>query len=81
MTRRRLDRRVSNSVSQARIIWERTRFCAPHGPGKTEVLFLDAEQALRLIGNPALEPIAKEASERLHRAASMLVGDRIQPEP
>ena len=51
------------------------------GPSKTEVMFLDAEQALRLIANAALEPIAKEASERLHRAARMLVGDRIQPEP
>lgn len=45
------------------------------GPGKTEILFVDAEQALRLIGNPALEPIAKEASQRLRRAARMLADD------
>lgn len=48
------------------------------GPGKTEVMFLDAEQALRLIGNPALEPIAREASERLRRAAGSLVSDAAQ---
>lgn len=42
--------------------------------GKTQVLFMDPDQGLGLIDNPALKPIAREASERLHRAAGMLAG-------
>ena len=40
--------------------------------GTTRVRFLEPIAALGVVGNPALEPIAKEASERLHRVAEAL---------
>ena len=42
--------------------------------GTTRVRFLEPIAALGVVDNPALEPIAKEASERLHRVAEALVG-------
>ncbi|HEY4914319.1 MAG TPA: DUF302 domain-containing protein [Candidatus Dormibacteraeota bacterium] len=43
------------------------------GPaGGSRISFLDPEIALGLVGNPELEPIAKDASERLHRVADRL---------
>ena len=41
--------------------------------GTTRVRFLEPIAALGVVGNPALEPVAKEASERLHRVAESLV--------
>jgi uncharacterized protein (DUF302 family) len=40
--------------------------------GTTRVRFLEPIAALGVVGNPALELIAKEASERLHRVAEAL---------
>lgn len=40
--------------------------------GTTRVRFLEPIAALGVVGNPALEPIAKKASERLHRVAEAL---------
>lgn len=43
------------------------------GPtGGSRISFLDPEIALGLVGNPELEPIAKDASQRLHRVADRL---------
>ena len=45
------------------------------GPaGRSRISFLDPEIALGLVGNPELEPIAKDASQRLHRVADRLSG-------
>ncbi|MHB8687742.1 MAG: DUF302 domain-containing protein [Candidatus Dormibacteraceae bacterium] len=41
--------------------------------GTTRVRFLEPIVALGVVGNPALEPFAKEASDRLHRVAETLV--------
>ena len=38
----------------------------------SRVSFLDPETALGLVGNPELEPIAKEATKRLRRVADRL---------
>ena len=43
------------------------------GGGSTRIRFLEPIAALGVVGNSALEPIAKEASERLHRVAEALV--------
>lgn len=40
--------------------------------GGARVSFLDPESALGLVGNPELEPIAKEAAQRLRRVADRL---------
>ncbi len=40
--------------------------------GTTRVRFLEPIAALGIVGNPTVEPIAKEASERLHRVAEAL---------
>lgn len=40
--------------------------------GGTRISFLDPEVALGLVGNPALEPIAKDAAQRLRRVAERL---------
>lgn len=43
------------------------------GPaGGSRISFLDPEIALGLVGNPELEPIAKDASQRLRRVADRL---------
>lgn len=42
--------------------------------GGTRISFLDPQVALGLVGNPELEPIAKDAAERLRRVA-----DRLSP--
>jgi len=43
------------------------------GPaGGSHVSFLDPEIALGVVGNPELEPIAKDASQRLRRVAGRL---------
>ncbi|HVC75380.1 MAG TPA: DUF302 domain-containing protein [Candidatus Micrarchaeaceae archaeon] len=45
------------------------------GPaGGSRISFLDPEIALGLVGNPELEPIAKDASQRLRRVADRLSG-------
>ena len=45
------------------------------GPtGGSRISFLDPEIALGLVGNTELEPIAKDASLRLHRVADRLSG-------
>jgi uncharacterized protein (DUF302 family) len=45
------------------------------GPaGGSRISFLDPEIALGLVGNPELEPIAKDPSQRLHRVARRLSG-------
>ena len=45
------------------------------GPsGGSRISFLDPEIALGLVGNPGLEPIAKDASQRLRRVAGRLSG-------
>ena len=36
--------------------------------GRVEVAAIDAERMMSFVGNPALEPIAREASERLRKA-------------
>lgn len=40
--------------------------------GGTRVSFLDPEVALGLVGNPELEPVAKDAAQRLRRVAGRL---------
>jgi uncharacterized protein (DUF302 family) len=40
--------------------------------GKVEVSAIDAEQMMTFANNPALEPIAREANERLHKALDSL---------
>lgn len=46
------------------------------GPGGgSTVAFMDAEAALGLVGNPAIDAIGREASERLHRVAAGLGGE------
>lgn len=50
--------------------------------GGSHISFLDPEVALGLVGNPGLEPIAKDASERLRRVAGRLPGvltSRVEP--
>ena len=43
------------------------------GPaGGSRVSFLDPKTALRLVGNPVLEPIAADAADRLGRVAARL---------
>jgi|SRR5450759_752011 len=42
--------------------------------GGSRISFLDPEIALGLVGNPELEPIAKDASQRLRRVADRLSG-------
>jgi uncharacterized protein (DUF302 family) len=45
------------------------------GPtGGSRISFLDPEIALGLVGNTELKPIAKDASQRLHRVADRLSG-------
>jgi uncharacterized protein (DUF302 family) len=45
------------------------------GPSSgSRISFLDPEIALGLVGNPELEPIAKDASQRLRRVAGRLSG-------
>ena len=40
--------------------------------GGSRISFLDPEAALGLVGNTELEPIARDASQRLHRVAGRL---------
>jgi uncharacterized protein (DUF302 family) len=40
--------------------------------GDVDVSFVDPILMLNMVGNPALEPIAQEAKERLHRVAAAL---------
>jgi uncharacterized protein (DUF302 family) len=48
------------------------------GPaGGTRVSFLDPESALGLVGNSELEPIAKEAAQRLRRVADRLSAAKV----
>jgi len=42
--------------------------------GGSRISFLDPEIALGLVGNPELEPIAQDASQRLRRVARRLSG-------
>jgi len=43
------------------------------GPsGGSRVSFLDPEIAMGMVGNPDLEPVAKDAAQRLHRVADRL---------
>ena len=42
-----------------------------HG-GHTRVRFMEPTAALALVGNPAVDGVAREASERLHRVADRL---------
>ena len=43
------------------------------GPsGGSRISFLDPEIAMGLVGNPDLEPVAKDAAQRLHRVADRL---------
>ncbi len=49
------------------------------GQGRTQVLFMDAEAALGLVGNPELEPVAREASAGLRRVARRLEEDFASP--
>lgn len=40
--------------------------------GGSRISFLDPEIALGMVGNPDLEPVAKDAAQRLHRVADRL---------
>ncbi|MHB0968849.1 MAG: DUF302 domain-containing protein [Thermoanaerobaculia bacterium] len=40
--------------------------------GKTEVAMIDANQMMGFVGNPALEPVAKQANEKLREALEAL---------
>jgi uncharacterized protein (DUF302 family) len=43
------------------------------GPsGGSRISFLDPEIAMGMVGNPDLEPVAKDAAQRLHRVADRL---------
>lgn len=40
--------------------------------GGSRISFLDPEMALGMVGNPDLEPVARDAAQRLHRVADRL---------
>jgi uncharacterized protein (DUF302 family) len=40
--------------------------------GRVEVSAIDAERMMSFVGNPALEPVAREANERLRKAVDSL---------
>lgn len=40
--------------------------------GGSRISFLDPEIALGMVGNPDLEPVARDAAQRLHRVADRL---------
>lgn len=40
--------------------------------GKTEVAMIDASQMMGFVGNPALEPVANQANEKLRKALEAL---------
>ncbi len=46
-----------------------------HGDGQTRVSIMDPVAALGIVGSDAIQPIAKEARERLDRALASLSGE------